>query len=187
MSRIFRHIAAGAALIAFSAWTQAAWRSNCRPTSPRRAKRRSSRCTRRARSSTNARPSKDGKFAWSFREPIATLLLKGKTVGRHYAGPNWEYMDGSAVVAKVAGRAPGKTPEGHSLAQARGDLASRQGHASRTSPPSSASTPSGGQLEGACRHGRHVQQRGLRHRLRVPAEVDGAVTNGASRCRDAGT
>jgi hypothetical protein len=51
---------------------------------------------------------KDGKFAWSFREPIATLLLKGKTVGRHYAGPNWEYMDGSAVVAKVAGRAPGK-------------------------------------------------------------------------------
>jgi hypothetical protein len=52
---------------------------------------------------------KDGKFAWSFREPIATLLLKGKTVGRHYAGPNWEYMDGSTVVAKVAGRAPGKT------------------------------------------------------------------------------
>jgi hypothetical protein len=52
---------------------------------------------------------KDGKFAWSFREPIATLLLKGKTVGRHYAGPNWEYMDGSAVVGKVVGRAPGKT------------------------------------------------------------------------------
>ena len=42
---------------------------------------------------------------------IATLLLKGKTVGRHYAGPNWEYMDGSAVVGKVAGRAPGKTPK----------------------------------------------------------------------------
>ena len=71
---------------------------------------------------------KDGKFAWSFREPIATLLLKGKTVGRHYAGPNWEYMDGSAVVAKVAGRAPGQDAEGHPLAQARGDVASRQGH-----------------------------------------------------------
>jgi hypothetical protein len=28
-------------------------------------------------------------------------------VGRHYAGPNWELADGSAVVAKVAGRAPG--------------------------------------------------------------------------------
>ena len=33
----------------------------------------------------------DGKLAWAFREPIATLLLDGKTVGRHYAGPNWEH------------------------------------------------------------------------------------------------
>src|ERR1700732_4144667 len=30
----------------------------------------------------------DGKLAWAFREPIATLMLDGKTVGRHYAGPN---------------------------------------------------------------------------------------------------
>jgi hypothetical protein len=47
-----------------------------------------------------------GKLAWQFREPIASLFNEGKTVGRHYAGPNWE-MDGGAVVAKVAGRAPG--------------------------------------------------------------------------------
>jgi hypothetical protein len=26
-----------------------------------------------------------GKLVWQFREPIATLLLDGKTVGRHYA------------------------------------------------------------------------------------------------------
>src|SRR5262249_23589654 len=52
----------------------------------------------------------DGKLAWTFREPIGTLLLDGKTVGRHYAGPNWEHMDGSAVAAKAAGNAPGKTP-----------------------------------------------------------------------------
>jgi Protein of unknown function (DUF3455) len=51
----------------------------------------------------------DGKLAWAFREPIATLLLNGKTVGRHYAGPNWEHMDGSAVVGKVVANAPGKT------------------------------------------------------------------------------
>jgi Protein of unknown function (DUF3455) len=51
----------------------------------------------------------DGKLAWAFREPIATLVLDGKTVGRHYAGPNWEHTDGSAVVAKVAGNAPGKS------------------------------------------------------------------------------
>jgi hypothetical protein len=51
----------------------------------------------------------DGKLAWAFREPIATLFLDGKTVGRHYAGPNWEHADGSAVAAKAAGNAPGKT------------------------------------------------------------------------------
>src|SRR5437667_8598363 len=51
----------------------------------------------------------DGKLAWAFREPIATLLMDGKTVGRHYAGPNWEHSDGSAVVGKAAGNAPGAT------------------------------------------------------------------------------
>lgn len=50
-----------------------------------------------------------GKLAWVFREPIATLLLDGKTVGRHYAGPNWEHSDGSAIVGKAAGNAPGAT------------------------------------------------------------------------------
>ena len=50
----------------------------------------------------------DGKPIWSFREPIATLLVDGKTVGRHYAGPNWDHVDGSGVTAKVAGNAPGK-------------------------------------------------------------------------------
>jgi hypothetical protein len=51
----------------------------------------------------------DGKLSWAFREPIATLLLDGKTVGRHYAGPTWESVDGSAITGKVAGSAPGKT------------------------------------------------------------------------------
>ena len=50
-----------------------------------------------------------GKLAWAFREPIATLFADGKTVGRHYAGPNWEDSDGSAVVGKAAGSAPGAT------------------------------------------------------------------------------
>ncbi|MEH2533003.1 hypothetical protein V1274_004012 [Bradyrhizobium sp. AZCC 1614] len=50
----------------------------------------------------------DGTLGWVFREPIATLFLDGKTVGRHYAGPNWEYSDGSAVVGQVVGTAPGQ-------------------------------------------------------------------------------
>ena len=52
----------------------------------------------------------DGKPAWAFREPIATLLLDGKTVGRHYTGPSWEHIDSSAVVGKAVGNAPGATP-----------------------------------------------------------------------------
>jgi len=52
----------------------------------------------------------DGKLAWAFREPIATLFEGGKTVGRHYAGPNWEHADGSAVTGKTVGNAPGATP-----------------------------------------------------------------------------
>jgi hypothetical protein len=53
----------------------------------------------------------DGKLAFAFREPIATLIVDGKTVGRHYAGPNWEHSDGSAVTAKAAGNAPGATSD----------------------------------------------------------------------------
>ena len=49
----------------------------------------------------------DGKLAWAFREPIATLFVDGKTIGRHYAGPTWEHVDGSAVIGKVSGNAPG--------------------------------------------------------------------------------
>ena len=47
-----------------------------------------------------------GRLGWQFREPIATLFLAGKTIGRHYTGPDWEMTDGSAVSGKVAGRAP---------------------------------------------------------------------------------
>ena len=50
-----------------------------------------------------------GKLAWQFREPIATLLRDGVTVGRHYAGPNWEASDGSAVTGKMVANAPGTT------------------------------------------------------------------------------
>jgi hypothetical protein len=59
----------------------------------------------------DCKPAADGKLAWQFREPIATLLVDGKTVGRHFAGPSWELADGSAVTGKIAGRAAGATPK----------------------------------------------------------------------------
>jgi len=55
------------------------------------------------------KPSSGGKLTWAFREPIATLMLEAKTVGRHYAGPTWEHADGSAVTGKPTGNAPGAT------------------------------------------------------------------------------
>ena len=48
-----------------------------------------------------------GALTWHFREPVATLMSNGKTLGRHYAGPIWEFADGSALAAKVAASAPG--------------------------------------------------------------------------------
>jgi hypothetical protein len=51
-----------------------------------------------------------GNLVWQFREPIATLFVDGKTVGRHYAGPNWELSDGSAASGKVISDAPGASP-----------------------------------------------------------------------------
>jgi hypothetical protein len=52
-----------------------------------------------------------GKLVWQFREPIATLLIDGKTVGRHYAGPSWELADGSAVTGKVSAHSPRATAQ----------------------------------------------------------------------------
>jgi len=49
----------------------------------------------------------DGKLVWALREPIATLMLDQRTVGRHYSGPVWEHVDGSAVHGKAIGSAPG--------------------------------------------------------------------------------
>ena len=55
------------------------------------------------------KPDAAGVLAWQFREPVATLMLNGKTVGRHYAGPRWELEDGSTIAGKVTARAPGAT------------------------------------------------------------------------------
>jgi hypothetical protein len=49
-------------------------------------------------------------FAWTFKAPEAELLNRsGQVVGRHFAGPTWQGLDGSAVVAAVLERA--ESPE----------------------------------------------------------------------------
>jgi Protein of unknown function (DUF3455) len=91
----------------------------------------------------------DGKLSWLFREPIATLMADGKTVGRHYAGPNWEDADGSAVTGKVVGNAPGATA--NDIAWLKLDVIAHRGSGVLT-PATTVQriNTMGGQLAGAC-------------------------------------
>ncbi|RXH24898.1 MULTISPECIES: DUF3455 domain-containing protein [Bradyrhizobium] len=91
----------------------------------------------------------DGKLAWAFREPIATLLSDGKTIGRHYAGPNWELADGSAVVGKAAGNTPGATAI--DIAWLKLEVTARRGSGTLT-PVTTIQriNTHGGKLDGAC-------------------------------------
>jgi hypothetical protein len=91
----------------------------------------------------------DGKLAWAFREPIATLSVDGKTVGRHYAGPNWEHIDGSAVVGKVIGNAPGAAAD--DIAWLKLQVVSSRGNGVLTGVTTvQRINTSGGNLKGAC-------------------------------------
>jgi hypothetical protein len=51
-----------------------------------------------------------GATNWVFREPIATLVGDGKTIGHHYVGPTWELTDGEVVQGKQSAAAPGAGP-----------------------------------------------------------------------------
>ncbi len=47
-------------------------------------------------------------LAWVFKAPEAALVDRaGKSLGKHYAGPTWEGLDGSTVVGEVKARDPG--------------------------------------------------------------------------------
>ena len=90
-----------------------------------------------------------GRLGWQFREPVATLLLEGKTVGRHYAGPSWEMADGSVVVAKVAARAAGAAPRDIPLLKL--DVTAQRGSGQLTGVTTiQRLNTKGGSLEGSC-------------------------------------
>jgi hypothetical protein len=94
------------------------------------------------------KPDESGQLTWHFREPIASLLHDGATVGRHYAGPTWE-IGGGAVVGKVVGTAPGTGP--NDITWLKLEVASRQGDG----PLKDATTvqrinTSGGKTAGKC-------------------------------------
>ncbi len=52
-----------------------------------------------------------GRYEWIFRAPEADLYDEtGRKVGKHYAGPTWEALDGSKVVGEVEARDDGPDP-----------------------------------------------------------------------------
>jgi hypothetical protein len=90
-----------------------------------------------------------GKLSWGFREPIAALMQDGRTVGRHYDGPTWESTDGSAVVGKAAGSAPGATAD--DVAWLKLDVVDRRGSGVLTATTTvQRINTRGGALSGPC-------------------------------------
>ena len=55
------------------------------------------------------------RVAWQLKEPEAELFdHAGKKIGKHYAGPTWEAMDGSKVTGEVVARA--NSPDANAVA-----------------------------------------------------------------------
>ena len=94
-------------------------------------------------------PSQKDALTWQFREPIASLILDGKSVGRHYAGPNWDYIDGSGAKGKVAASAPGATPD--DISWLKLDVVDRRGDGILSGATTvQRINTHGGKLEGPC-------------------------------------
>ena len=50
----------------------------------------------------------DSAYEWAFKAPEASLADRsGRSLGKHYAGPTWEGLDGSTVVGEAKARDPG--------------------------------------------------------------------------------
>jgi hypothetical protein len=55
-----------------------------------------------------SKPDQPSTFEWIFRAPEASLVDRsGHSIGKHYAGPTWESVDGSTVVGEVKSRDSG--------------------------------------------------------------------------------
>jgi len=55
-----------------------------------------------------SKPEDPSAFKWVFLAPEAALVDRsGRSIGKHYAGPTWQSVDGSAVVGEVKARDPG--------------------------------------------------------------------------------
>jgi hypothetical protein len=135
----------------------------------------------------------DGKLAWAFREPIAALLLDGKTVGRHYAGQTGSTSTPAPSSARRRQRRPGATANDIPWLKLTVTSGRGTGILSGVTTVQRINT-AGGKLEGRLRQGGHLAQRALLRGLRFPAQdlnafsvtagMPGAKTRFARACRD---
>jgi Protein of unknown function (DUF3455) len=66
-------------------------------------------------------------FSWTLKAPDAQLFdEKGKSFGRHFAGPSWEANDGSRVVGKAVANSP--SPDADSIPWLLVTILSHDGH-----------------------------------------------------------
>ena len=67
-----------------------------------------------------------GAYAWIFKAPEAQLFdAQKKPIGKHYAGPTWEGLDGGKVVGAAKANAP--APGGNAIPWLLLDIKSREG------------------------------------------------------------
>jgi hypothetical protein len=67
-----------------------------------------------------------GAFAWTFKAPEAQLFDdQKKVIGKHYAGPTWEGLDGGKVVGAAKANAP--APGGGAIPWLLLDIKSTEG------------------------------------------------------------
>jgi hypothetical protein len=130
--------------------------------------------------------SPDAKLVWQFREPIATLIADGNTVGRHYAGPNWELADGSAIVGKVVGDAPGA--DANDIPWLKLNVVAQRGNGTLTGVTTvQRINTQGGKLNGTCDEAGKLRRPHMRQIMYFCARTSGKLPRRTGKYRDQGS
>ncbi len=91
------------------------------------------------------------RIEWTFRAPEAELRdSHGQLIGRHYAGPTWEALDGSKILGEVAARSDGPDPTAIPWLLVRAKSATGSGLFGRTLSVQRLNTAGGKAPSGGC-------------------------------------
>ena len=106
-------------------------------------------------------------FDWTFRAPEAELRdSSGQLIGRHYAGPTWEALDGSKIIGEIVARYDSPDPTAIPWLLLRVKSASGHGLFSQTISVQRLDTAGGKAPAGGC------NQTEVGNEARVPYAAD---------------